>query len=315
MIRRSPCERYIKFLLSHPNAFSIEDICNKLQEMGLDYASEWYLERLKKRLHVPSPFFPFDKTHLPSQRFLVKEQLKGFFFPDDDEKVAHDLVKMPRVKELIETMTLAEEPLIVTSQMLQRQGKKCSVTALKRYCAFYWDLALVDSVEVHALLRLRVERLVIRADGEEVHPYDRLQHEALKKASYKDPRRLVTDMPITPLAGLINRMRMGYMPSSVDLGRLAQATRMMSVVRAFSESMSGAPDSAARARDFSVVARVMTEIITEMGSPDLDLKKELQQLALQTEDIRPPTIHQLSGGHHTVDLQPMTTDKEIIDVE
>jgi hypothetical protein len=260
-------------------------------------------------MHRPDPFYPADNTHKASQRFLTKERLHGFFFPDEPAQLAHELVKNPRAKELIETLTLADEPPAFISHMVQQQGARCSMAALSRYCSYYWDLSVVDSVEIRALLRMRVDHLVNRHDGEEVTPFERMQHNALTKASYKDPRRLVTELPITPMAGLLNRMRMGYMPTQVDLARLAHATRVVSTVRAYNEAMSGAPTSAASARDFSVVARVMTDLINEMGSPDMELQKELQQLALQTEDSRPPIIHQLSGGNHTLDLQPIPEGK------
>ena len=310
MIRRSPCELYIKFLLVHPRGFSVEEIKNKLHEMGLDFPSEAYVGSLQARLSPPSLFHPTDKTHKASQRFIMKHRLRGFFDPDEASAIAHDLVKNPRAKELIETLTLTEEPLALISSMVRQQGSRCTVAALQRYTTYYWDLSLVDSVETRALLQMRVDHIVNRDDGEEVKPYERMQHAALKRATYKDPRFLVTEMPITPMAGLLNRMRMGYLPTQVDLTRLAHATRVVCTVRAYGEAMSGAPHSAASARDFAVVSRVMTDLINEMGSPDVELHKELQSLALQTEDARPPNIHQLSGGHHTMDLQPMTIEAE-----
>ncbi len=314
MIRRSPCELYIKFLLAHPRSFAVEEVRDKLREMGLDFPNEIYVGNLQRKMDVPTPFLPLNKAHKASQRFLVKHRLQGFFDPDEASAMAHDLVKNPRAKELIETMMLTEEPLALTSHFVRQQGARCSVAALKRYTTYYWDLSLVDSVETRALLQMRTSYLIYRDDGEEVSPQDRLQWDALKRASYKDPRRLATEMPITPMAGLLNRMRMGYMPSNVDLAKLAHATRVVSTVRAYGEAMSGAPNSAASARDFAVVSRVMTDLINEMGSPDLELHKELQQLALQTEDIRPPSIHQLSGGNHTLDLQPVI-EAELVDGE
>ena len=308
MIRRSPCELYIKFLLVHPRGFSIEEIKDKLHEMGLDFPSEVYVERLQKRLTPPLLFHPTDRTHKPSQRFIIKHRLSGFFDPDEASAAAHDLVKNPRAKELIETLMLTEEPLALISSMVRQQGARCTVAAIQRYNTYYWDLSLVDSVETRALLQMRVDHIVNRDDGAEVKPYERMQHAALKRATYKDPRFLVTEMSITPMAGMLNRMRMGYLPTQVDLTRLAHATRVVCTVRAYSEAMNGAPHSAASARDFAVVARTMTDLINEMGSPDLELHKELQALALQTEDARPPNIHELTGGHHTMDLQPMAVE-------
>ena len=279
--------------------------------MGLDFPSERYIDVLSGSLSPPSPFKPFDTKHLASQRFLLKHQLGGFFNPDAAAQLAHELVRAPRAKELIETMMLAEEPLAVIATVVKGKGHRCTIEALRRFSSYYWDLSLVDSVEVNALLRMRSGYLVYRTDGSEVSPNDRLQADAMTKASYRDPRRVVTEMPITPMAGLLNRMRMGFMPSQVDLSRLADATRKAATVRAFDATMSTHPQAAQTARDFAVVARVMTDLINEMGSPDQALQRELQQLALKTENSRPPTIHQLSDGQHTLDLQPTITEAEV----
>ena len=305
MIRRSPCELYIKFLLVHPSGFNYIDVRNKLHEMGLDYPNDAYIARLQRNMDVPSPFRPMDLGHLPSQRFLMAQGLKGFFFPDEASKLAHELVKSPRAKELIESMVLVDEPPAVIVHMVKELGERCTADALRRYCAYYWDLSLVDSVELRALLTMRTEYLVHRDDGEEVSPQERLQHSALKRAAYKDPRRMVSEMPIAPMAGLLNRMRMGYMPTQIDLTRLAGAARVAAASRVWGAAMDFSPRAATEARDFAVVVQIMTALITEVGSPDTELQRELQQLALQTDDFRPPTIHQLSAGHHTVDLQPV----------
>jgi hypothetical protein len=315
VIRRSPCELYIKFLVVHPHGFDTRGIRDKLREMGLDCLSEDYIDRLRARLDPPSPFRPLEISHRASQRFLMKHKLLGFFFPDEASKVAHDLVKSPRAKETIETMTLSNEPPALVAHMVRATGNPCTLESLRRYCTYYWDLSLVDSVEIRALLRMRWEYLSHPDTGTEVKPESRLQFYALKNASYKDPRRLVTEMPITPLAGLLNRMRMGFMPSQVDLGRLANATRIAATLRAYDAVMSGAPQAAMQARDFAVTARVMTELINEIGSPDAELQKELQQLALRTDDTRPPTIHELSDGLHTVELLPSPAQVEVIDAE
>jgi len=308
LIRRSPCELYIKFLLSHPHGFSLEEVRNKVVEMGLDFPNDDYVDRLASRIEPPINFRPKDKSHIPSQRFLLKHRLGGFYLPDKDSQRAHELVKEPRAKELIETLTLTEEPLVVVNSLLKEKGFRSTIAALQCYCSYYWDLALVDSVELNALLRMRPEYLLHNDNGREATAQDRLQVKALGLASYKDPRRMVTEMPITPMAGLLNRMRLGYMPAQVDLARLADVTRKAATVRAFDATMSTHPHAAAQARDFAMVAKSMTELIGEIGSPDQELQRELQQLTIKTNDTRPPLVQQLSEGRHTLDLQPAVVE-------
>lgn len=310
MIRRSPCELYIKFLLCHPQNFSLVEVGSKLREMALDYPGESYLVKIRSSLRIPTPFRPMDKRHVASQRFLLATHLKGFFAPDAPAKIAHDLVKDARCKEIIESMSMADEPLAVISKVIHDITGYSTPEAIKRYQAYYWDLSLVDSVELRALLRIRTEYFSYEVSADEMTPEMRMQQNALKKASYKDPRRLVSEMPITPIASLMNRMRMGYMPTKVDLSRLMEATRVAATARAWGATMDYSQTSSAEARDFAMVARMMTELIAEVGSPDAALQQELMQLQLRTNEVRPPNIHQLSGGNHTVDLQPIVVDTD-----
>jgi hypothetical protein len=40
VIRRSPCERYIKYLLVHPDGYSTEAVRDIVRGQGLDYLSD-----------------------------------------------------------------------------------------------------------------------------------------------------------------------------------------------------------------------------------------------------------------------------------
>jgi hypothetical protein len=184
------------------------------------------------------------------------------------------------------------------------------VRAVKRYCNFYWNINIVDSSELRALLRMRVEHPRYRDDGMEPLPEQRLQMFAMNKVQYQDPRRMMVEMPVTQMAGLMNQMRMGLMPSQVELARLANATRVAATVRAFETTMAGGPQGALRARDYTMVAKMMGEMITDMGSPDIELQKELQQIALATDDATVPHIGELEGSY-TVELEPQVIEAEV----
>lgn len=310
MIRRSPCELYIKYLLVHPDEYSNDAIRDIVRGQQLDYLGHDYLRRLRTRLRIPVPFYPNNKLHTPSKKLLVRHKVFGFFHPDEDALAAHQLLQKPRAKELIETMTIAGENHAVISHRLRSIGITVTIRAVKRYCDFYWNVGLVDSTELRALLRMRVEHPRYRDDGMEPLPEQRLQMYAMNKVQYQDPRRMMVDMPVTPMAGLMNQMRMGLMPSQVELARLANVTRVAATVRAFEATMAGGPQGAIRARDYAVVAKTMSEMITDMGSPDLELQKELQQLALVTDEAGVPHIGELEGTH-TVELEPHVVDAEV----
>lgn len=168
MIRRSPCELYIKFLAVHPDNYNDDAIRDCVRGQQLDYLGHEYLHRLRKKLRVPVPFYPNNRLHEPSRKFLLRHRIFGFFHPDDDALASHQLLQKPRAKELIETMTIAGEPPALISHRLRHVGITTTVRAVKRYCSFYWDLSLVDSTELRALLRMRIEYPRYRDDGMEI---------------------------------------------------------------------------------------------------------------------------------------------------
>ncbi len=307
MIRRSPCELYIKYLLVHPDEYSDENIRDIVRGQQLDYIGHDYLVRLRRRMRQPIPFYPNDRMHAPSRRLIDKHKLAGFFHPDETSIAAMKLLEKPRAKELIETMVIAEDPPALIAHRLRGIGLTTTVRAIKRYCSFYWNISLVDSTELRALLQMRVEYPRYRDDGMELIPETKLQLSAMKKAQYQDPRRMMVDIPIVPMAGLMNRLRMGMMPSQLDLAKLANVTRIAATVRSFQSTMSGGPNGAVQAMNYAIVAEKMSAMIEDLGSPDMELQRDLQQLGLATDDGTVPYIGELEGAH-TVSLEPIEAE-------
>lgn len=319
MIRHSPCERYLKYLLVHPDGYSIEAVRDIVRGQGLDYLSDDHAQRLRDRLkkHLPFPFQPLNKRHKRSQAFLSKEQIFGFFHPDTPSVVAHRLLDRGRAKEVIESMSLAGESPAFISHRVKLLGLKSTPEAIKRYLHFYWDLNMVDSTELRALMRIRVEWVGVPTGGVDLPRDQWLQYHALAKASYKDPRRMLTEMPVTPVAGAIGQLRLGLMPSQMDIGRIAEAARGAAVLRAFESMVTGGPNDASRGRDYAMVSNMMSELIEKVGSPDTSLQRELQQMALELEDGPIPHIGELpEGSTFTTDLLPaQEREKDVVDHE
>lgn len=312
MIRHSPAELYIKYLVCHPDGYGTDAVRDIVRGQGLDYPSDDYVDRLRDKLtpRLPVPFQPTNKRHARSNRFLTRERLLGFFRPDQASQLAHKLLGQPRAKEVIEAMALAGESPAFISHRVKLLGCRSTPEAIKRYCAFYWDLKLVDSTEIRALLDMRVRYMIHTRTGHIAPPDQRLQHEALKSARYTDPRRMIADIPVTPVAGMLSQMRLGIMPSQLDLAKIAVAARAAASGRVLESAVIGGKGDAARARDWSLVSKMMSELIVDIGSPDVELQKELQQLALATEDGYVPHIAELpEGDTYTVEVMP-TTVKE-----
>lgn len=312
MIRRSPCELYITFLLVHPDRYSTRAIRDIVRSQQLDYPHDEYVEMLRNRMRIPAPFYPSNKLHRRSYLFVMKKRLMGFFHPDEASLAAHELLKKPRAKELIETMSITGDSPAIIAHRLVDQGFDATTLIVERYCQFYWNLNLVDATELRALLRMRVDSIKYRDDGNPLTNDQLLQSRALDKVRYQDPRSMMMEMPVTPMAGLMNQLRMGLMPSQVELARLTQATQMAATVRVFETVMRGGPTAALHGRDYAVIAKTMSEMLEDMGSPDLELQRELQQLKLKTDTQAITHVGELEG-EFSVEMEP--TKREVIDVE
>lgn len=315
MIRRSPAERYIKFLIVHPDNYDTITIRDIIYDAILDYPGDEYIERLAKEMSVPRPFYPTNRLHKRSYQFLLRSGVFGFFHPDKFDLRAHQFLKSPRAKEVIETMAMAGEEPSFISHRLEGLRISSTPTAVERYLTYYFDLRLVDTLELRALIRMRVEHLAVREDGRELSVQERRRLDALRKSAWRDPRVLICDHPQSPLGVIMSRLRSGHVPARLDIAKIAHATRIAALARCNSEVMDGGQESSAHARDFAIVAQLMAETITSVGSPDVNLQKDLHALVVSTETSQIPSLKQLTAGGagHTTEIQPSTTENVHVD--
>jgi hypothetical protein len=216
------------------------------------------------------------------------------------------MLKEPRAKEIVEAMLISHDPPGLIARRLSKLWRACTVEAVNRYKFFFYDTDLVDSTEIQALLMFRTDFVDSQSDE-----YDDQMRSALKLAAGTDPRRIAARQALPDLTGVMTGMRYGYMPNQLDLNRVLTSTQAAAINRVHILALSGfGKNSAEEARDWSMVGKMMSELKSELGSPDASLQRELQTLALATDNSQVPYIAQLSGGNHTVDLQPIEETAE-----
>lgn len=303
MIRRSPCERFIQALILHPDGYTDGEIQEEVLSANLDWLGDLYLQRLRKKLKPPKPFFPDDPDHLPSVRFLNHHQLHSFFHPDEDMTIARELLDNGKSKEFIETMLLQMlDHSLISLGVKQRVGVQCSEAAVARFQHYFFDTTKIDRTHVQALVNMRSTVGTIMPD-----PFVQLQVPHLTRSFFDDPRRIAATLPQAPAAVWLAQMRMGIMPSKIDMYRLTEDTLKASLLRV-RESVDLGGTHHEKARDWSIVARNLADIMENMASPQEDLLSELTAVTLETDGTEIPTIHELSGGNHTTDLAPEKID-------
>lgn len=307
MIRRSPAEYYIKYLLLHPNRYSDEDVENALYRYHLDYPGGTYLSRLRQQMEVPIQFFPYDELHFASYRFLCQHKVLRAFHQDEPMRDAVKILESPRAKELVETMLITQDPEALVCHRLESLGMRASCEALKRYAHYFWNLSLIDGTELRALLDMRYKQTMFEGDTVK----DVARGNAMKKAAYMDPRWLAANAPDARTASLMNQIRNGYLPSHFDMTKLVTSLIALAMVRTEHELISGGPESAMRARDFTTVAHNLHTLLADMGSPSDNLLSELTTMGvtLQHGDAVVPTIGQLTEGNYSAELQAVGAEE------
>lgn len=307
MIRRSPAELYLKYLVLHPRRYTNEEIRDIFEFAQLDFLGNWYVDKIREDLTPPDPFFPFDTKHASSNRYLLATGLSWVFHPDEHGRRAFKILEKPRIKEFVESMTASNAPSIAIARACSRQYRfQCVSTDIDRYRDFFWNLDLVDSTELRALLQLRVDLVENHRNPEVAQT-----HRALKSAFYKDARKAAADLPFSPLSALIAQMRMGASPTKLDLALVVKETQNIVAMRLLeSVSISSKGDSS-RALDFSSVLEKVTGTLDKIVTPDAQLRDQLAAIAMRTDDVELPSIHALSFGRHTVEVTQMETTDEL----
>jgi hypothetical protein len=232
------------------------------------------------------------------------------FHKDDFVRKAFQIVEWPRVKEYVEAMLMTTAPKHFIAQWVSRNlDFECDREVIQKYAKYFWDLNLLDTSELRALLQMRFESLDKHPD-----PEIKEQARAFKSVGYRDARRLAADMPFSPISSILVQLRMGILPNHIDVSRILKKTREVTSIKLFEAVTSNNKGDSSKAFDLSVVMEKMNVVLESMGQPAEELKEQLAAIALHTDTSTIPTIHQLSQGQHTVEVAPIGTTDELTDV-
>lgn len=311
MIKHSPAERYLKALIIHPAVYDDAYIKDIARELGLDVLGDWYLKYLRQKMKPPKIFYPEDAGHVASQRYLLQEQLEYVFRQDEHMKKATRLLCRPRARELAETMILGGAPdHAVAAALVKRFQFKCETLAITRFKYYYWDIDLLSSVDMRALLEMRNQDLLTAGDKE-----IQGQYPALHRQRYTDPRVVASKLPHSPLMGLIAQTHLGYSAKKTDVSELVGSAKVTALRRVSEYLNLGGPQNVQMANTLAITAEILGRLEKEVSNPEDELRNDLQRIAIATTTKEVPTLAKLSSGHHTTDLgvKPEVQDAEFVD--
>jgi hypothetical protein len=295
---RSPAENALRARLVHPESPTLEQLKEECFELGLDYISDAYVQGLKAKLKPPAQFYPFDRNHSASRFFLLHEGLNSWFSSTPEMEGARELLELPRAREFVDTMLITYAPHAAIAAYVTRAGHmSCTVGVIEKYAYYFWNMSLLDSTQLRLLLQMRVKWAAERKEFDGTASL-------LKSTYYKDPRRIAAELPHSALSALAAQIKMGHSPNKLELTRLLEETRDMAILNANTAVKMDGPGDNEKFVNYVNGARACTEMIEMVVKPTEHLQKELQTIALRTDATPIKSIHELSGGHHTVDVLP-----------
>lgn len=298
MVRRSPAELYLKYLIVRHESSSDKQIADIARAQHLDPLGAFYIARLRRDVVTPVPFYPENKQHKASFRFLMAKGLFAFFWPNQHVTTALNLLKHPQAKELIEQMLLSRSPVNWIVGALQREGYRASDKAVVYYKSFFFNVDLVDDLEMRTLLRLRFQATQSATDPDVAR-----MEAAYEKEAWSDPRTAVAAAPIRSLATLMTSVRMGLLPDNASLAKVLATARYVTVVRSIEAAVRNGQYDAERSQAYMSVAAAANTILESVGSPEEDFQSKLSSIRLQTEEGELPMLEDVSRGIHTDDIE------------
>lgn len=305
MIKHSPAENYLKYLLAHPGCYDDLYIRDVARELGLDILGDWYMQWLRQRVKPPSPFYP-EANHRPSVLFMQREQLTSAFVPDDAMNQAMRILSRPRPRETLETMVLSgADNESITLAMTRRHKLRATELTIARYRHYFWNVEMLDSTQMRALLDMRNTEL-LESPSKDV----KNQFASLNRMRHSDPRSIAARLPQSPVTSLIAQMSAGVMPKRMDINAVLDVALVQTIARVAQYSSVGSPIDATMQQMYATTVETIQRIKETIGNPEEKLRDDLNRISVATTPHKVPTIHQLSDGKHTTALQPEPKEED-----
>lgn len=223
------------------------------------------------------------------------------FRPTPAMKRAYKILAKPRLRELVETLLISHAPFeVVVHGLHVRHNFQSDEETIRLFKHFFWDIDLLDSMEMRALLEMRYSGVLEGGNDKE----KLVQYPFLTRMRHGDPRIVAAKLPSSPLASMLTQMQMGVMPKSIPTAEIVQSTLDMANYRAWEAVHYGGPAGAQMGQGFTAIAEGMGRLKELVVNPETGLREDLRKIGVATTTITVPTLHQLSAGNHTVNVHP-----------
>lgn len=291
LVRAVPCLRYLKYLFAQGK--SVEQVEQQAFDLGLLYGGEGYLTDLLLSLNFPQPFRPNQPGHPATQGWLEKHGIAVLFpAPGPGElREALQLIQKPRAKEIIETLVVAGATRATIKLCLEREKIETSEKVLLWVERVFWDIGAMDSTELKAQLLSRTPN----PGQQEAFPF---LSDKYKKASYSDPRLILSHMPRGPAAVMLAQARLGMPMSRVDLAKLYEMLETLMVTKAFEVATSPNKESMIDLAALMSAAKASADLREKCTKPAASAAETMRSAVIKYRQTGVYDVNALTAGNH-----------------
>jgi hypothetical protein len=298
MILRSPGELFLLHLLVHPDNHSIDEVIEIAIEKKMVFVGRSYLEKLRDQNVPPAPFFPSDRSHRPSMKFLYEKHIYDLVHPDEVTRQCIEILELPILRSYVEALAIAGVSVeIIRDGIKTRFRKSFYAQAITKYFNFFFDLEFMDQETMMTILDLEVEQL-LESKNEDIRKHYKL----VKRNARHDVRRLAAQLPGGQITAHALMERFGDWPK-LNTRTTVESIESMALLKAATGIATGNNNDVRRAESLMKIASLAHELRQTLVDPGQELMSNFRAFAIATDKPEMRTIDEL-GGSHTENVTP-----------
>ena len=298
MIRRSPAEYYLKYLLLAPEGWNDTAIQYHMEDRGIYCPNPRRIEELRKSLRPPTYFQPTNRLHKASSDFLKAEKVYTMFHPDSYTRMSVFIFERPSIKQFIETSISQHASYMnVCNSLSVLKNFACNARSVEVYCHYFWNTELLTRTELQEVTYMLgwISQGDPNATAMEV--------KAERWAHYNDPLALAACMPANAYSQAVVRFYEGYFPR-VETNSWLKYVFYLGLVKLVEHLSKSGYENMHTAALITQTLEGIRRLIESTGSPTDDIMSLAKQMTLTCDPTPQRTMADITGGRHTIDMMP-----------
>jgi hypothetical protein len=260
------------------------------------------LNTVRTLLAAPKGFDPTSKPNKTNVPFVYRLDCRPLILEPQARDKALEILRTPRVRELVEAGLLLGVPLSAIITTLAAHLKMTNVTeaAVQMFRVAFFDTDVVTRAQLKVAVQQRARQAVLRVvGGEEDSP-------AARRAISADARMVAVSLPSSPIAWNAVLMSMGYTPGKHELPKILDHLEQLAATRAAQALLRAGRDDERRSEAFVRVLSNLRQIHAGATSPEQEMAAKILQFKMKTERESLMTVADLRarGEDVTVDVVP-----------